>query len=93
MGTHIETTDFEKILKVIDATHDSLRREGNVTRIISTIRIDERLGYTPYRKNCRSFTNQLFNIAQSSNTINRKWGVFLQPSLTHFLCEIQRIQG
>jgi uncharacterized protein (TIGR00106 family) len=42
LGTHIETTDFEKILKVIDATHDSLRREGNVTRIISTIRIDER---------------------------------------------------
>jgi uncharacterized protein (TIGR00106 family) len=42
MGTHIETTDFEKILKAIDATHDSLRREGNVTRIISTIRIDER---------------------------------------------------
>lgn len=42
MGTHIETTDFEKILKAIDATHDSLRRECNVTRIISTIRIDER---------------------------------------------------
>jgi uncharacterized protein (TIGR00106 family) len=42
MGTHIETTDFEKILKAIDATHDSLRREGNVARIISTIRIDER---------------------------------------------------
>ena len=42
MGTHIETTDFEKILKAIDATHDSLRHEGNVTRIISTIRIDER---------------------------------------------------
>ena len=42
MGTHIETTDFEKILKAIDATHDSLRRQGNVTRIISTIRIDER---------------------------------------------------
>lgn len=42
MGTHIETTDFEKILMAIDAAHDSLRREGNVTRIISTIRIDER---------------------------------------------------
>jgi len=42
MGTHIETTDFEKILKAIDATHNSLRREGNVTRIISIIRIDER---------------------------------------------------
>jgi uncharacterized protein (TIGR00106 family) len=42
MGTHIETTDFEKILKAINATHESLRREGNVTRIISTIRIDER---------------------------------------------------
>jgi uncharacterized protein (TIGR00106 family) len=42
MGTHIETTDFKKILKAIDATHDSLRREGNLTRIISTIRIDER---------------------------------------------------
>lgn len=42
MGTHIETTDFEKILKAIDATHDSLRQEGNVMRIISTIRIDER---------------------------------------------------
>jgi uncharacterized protein YqgV (UPF0045/DUF77 family) len=25
MGTHIETRDFEKILKAIDATHDSLR--------------------------------------------------------------------
>ena len=42
MGTHIETRDFAKILKAIDATHDSLRGEGNVTRIISTIRIDER---------------------------------------------------
>jgi uncharacterized protein YqgV (UPF0045/DUF77 family) len=42
MGTHIETRDFAKILKAIDATHDSLKREGNVTRIISTIRIDER---------------------------------------------------
>jgi uncharacterized protein (TIGR00106 family) len=42
MGTHIETRDFEKILKAIAATHDSLRQEGNVTRIISTIRIDER---------------------------------------------------
>jgi uncharacterized protein (TIGR00106 family) len=42
MGTHIETTDFEKILKAVNATHDSLRREGNVTRIIFTIRIDER---------------------------------------------------
>jgi uncharacterized protein YqgV (UPF0045/DUF77 family) len=38
MGTHIETRDFAKILKAIDATHDSLKREGNVTRI----RIDER---------------------------------------------------
>jgi uncharacterized protein (TIGR00106 family) len=42
MGTHIETRDFEKIIKAIGATHDSLRQEGNVTRIISTIRIDER---------------------------------------------------
>ena len=42
MGTHIETADFEKILKAVNATHESLRREGNVTRIISTIRIDER---------------------------------------------------
>jgi uncharacterized protein YqgV (UPF0045/DUF77 family) len=42
MRTHIETTDFEKILKAVNATHDSLRREGNVTRIIFTIRIDER---------------------------------------------------
>ncbi len=42
MRTHIETRDFAKILKAIDATHDSLKREGNVTRIISTIRIDER---------------------------------------------------
>jgi uncharacterized protein (TIGR00106 family) len=42
MGTHIETTDFEKILKAIDVTHKSLRREGNVTRIITTIRIDDR---------------------------------------------------
>ena len=42
MGTQNETRDFEKILKAIGATHDSLRREGNITRIISTIRIDER---------------------------------------------------
>jgi uncharacterized protein (TIGR00106 family) len=61
MGTHIETTDFEKILKAIDATHDSLRREGNVTRIISTIRIDERRDksatfddrISSVQKNCR----------------------------------------
>jgi hypothetical protein len=61
MGTHIETTDFEKILKAIVATHDSLRREGNVARIISTIRIDEgeinrrllMIGQAQYRKNCR----------------------------------------
>jgi uncharacterized protein (TIGR00106 family) len=42
MGTHIETRDFEKILKAIGATHDSLKRESKVTRMISTIRIDER---------------------------------------------------
>jgi uncharacterized protein YqgV (UPF0045/DUF77 family) len=40
MGTHIETTDFEKILYML--LRIWLRQEGNVMRIISTIRIDER---------------------------------------------------
>jgi uncharacterized protein (TIGR00106 family) len=43
MGTQIETSDFKAILKAIEAAHDSLRSEKNIKRIISTIRIDERL--------------------------------------------------
>jgi uncharacterized protein YqgV (UPF0045/DUF77 family) len=42
MGTQIETSDFGNILKAISATHDLLRKEGSIKRIISTIRIDER---------------------------------------------------
>jgi uncharacterized protein (TIGR00106 family) len=42
MGTQIESSDFQNILKAINATHDSLRKEDNIKRIISTIRIDER---------------------------------------------------
>jgi uncharacterized protein (TIGR00106 family) len=43
MGTQIESSKFENILKAIDAAHYSLRTEGSVKRIISSIRIDERL--------------------------------------------------
>jgi uncharacterized protein (TIGR00106 family) len=43
MGTQIETSDFKAILNAIEAAHDSLRSEKNIKRIISTIRIDERL--------------------------------------------------
>jgi uncharacterized protein (TIGR00106 family) len=43
MGTQIETNDFKAILNAIEAAHDSLRSEKNIKRIISTIRIDERL--------------------------------------------------
>ena len=42
MGTQIETSDFEKVLQAIHAAHQALRQEGNVKRIISTTRIDER---------------------------------------------------
>jgi uncharacterized protein YqgV (UPF0045/DUF77 family) len=42
MGTQIETSDFKAILNAIEASHQSLRTEGNIKRIISTIRIDER---------------------------------------------------
>jgi uncharacterized protein (TIGR00106 family) len=43
MGTQLETSDFNAILNAIDAAHRSLRSEKNIKRIISTIRIDERL--------------------------------------------------
>lgn len=43
MGTQIEASDFKSILNAIEAAHDSLRTEKNIRRIISTIRIDERL--------------------------------------------------
>jgi uncharacterized protein (TIGR00106 family) len=43
MGTQIESSDFKAILNAIEAAHDALRSEKNVKRIISTIRIDERL--------------------------------------------------
>jgi uncharacterized protein (TIGR00106 family) len=42
MGTQIESSDFQNILKAINATHDSLRKDDDIKRIISTIRIDER---------------------------------------------------
>ena len=42
MGTQIESSDFQNILRAINATHDSLRKEDDIKRIISTIRIDER---------------------------------------------------
>lgn len=86
MGTHIETRDFAKILKAIDATHDSLKREGNVTRIISTIRIDERRDKSAtFDDRIRSVQKKptqitllksTIQIAQSSNIITRKWEVF-----------------
>jgi uncharacterized protein (TIGR00106 family) len=43
MGTQLETSDFKAILNAIGAAHHSLRSEKNIKRIISTIRIDERL--------------------------------------------------
>lgn len=43
MGTQIETGSFENILKAIEAAHKSLRTTSGVKRIVSTIRIDERL--------------------------------------------------
>jgi uncharacterized protein (TIGR00106 family) len=43
MGTQIETGSFENILKAIEAAHQSLRTTSGVKRIVSTIRIDERL--------------------------------------------------
>jgi uncharacterized protein (TIGR00106 family) len=43
MGTQIETGSFENILKAIEAAHQSLRTTNGVKRIVSTIRIDERL--------------------------------------------------
>jgi len=42
MGTQIETNDFGNILKAIEVTHQSIRSAG-AKRIITTIRIDERL--------------------------------------------------
>ena len=56
MGTHIETRDFDKILQAIDATHDSLRGEGNITRIVSTIRIDER------RDKSATFDDRIYSV-------------------------------
>lgn len=74
MGTHIETRDFAKILKAIDATHDSLKREGNVTRIISTIRIDERRDKSAtfddrIRSVQKNYTNKFPKIDYSNRTI------------------------
>ena len=43
MGTQIETGRFENILKAIEAAHQSLRTTSGIKRIVSTIRIDERL--------------------------------------------------
>ena len=42
MGTQIETNNFANILRAIEATHKAVRSAGS-KRIISTIRIDERL--------------------------------------------------
>jgi uncharacterized protein (TIGR00106 family) len=42
MGTQIETRNLENILKIIEISHKTLREIG-VKRIISSIRIDERL--------------------------------------------------
>lgn len=42
MGTQIETRNLERILKIIEISHKTLREIG-VKRIISSIRIDERL--------------------------------------------------
>jgi uncharacterized protein (TIGR00106 family) len=42
MGTQIETNNFANILTAIEATHKAVRSAGS-KRIISTIRIDERL--------------------------------------------------
>jgi uncharacterized protein (TIGR00106 family) len=43
MGTQIETGSFENILKAIEVAHQSLRTTSGIKRIVSTIRIDERL--------------------------------------------------
>ncbi|MFZ0696114.1 MAG: MTH1187 family thiamine-binding protein [Nitrososphaeraceae archaeon] len=43
MGTQIESGSFENILKAIEAAHQSLRTTSGIKRIVSTIRIDERL--------------------------------------------------
>jgi uncharacterized protein (TIGR00106 family) len=42
MGTQIETRNLENILKIIETSHKTLRELG-VKRIISSVRIDERL--------------------------------------------------
>ena len=42
MGTQIETRNLERILKIIEVSHKTLREIG-VKRIISSVRIDERL--------------------------------------------------
>lgn len=41
MGTQIEAKNLENILEVIEISHKILREKG-ITRIISSIRIDER---------------------------------------------------
>ncbi len=45
MGTEIEANNIKDILKSIDAAHQALKDVG-IKRIISTIRIDERLDKT-----------------------------------------------
>ena len=42
MGTQIESDNFANILKAIEVAHEVVRRAG-AKRIMSTIRIDERL--------------------------------------------------
>ena len=42
MGTQIETNNFANILTAIEAAHQSIRLAG-AKRIITTVRIDERL--------------------------------------------------
>lgn len=42
MGTQIEAKNLESILEIVELTHKILRKRG-IKRIISSIRIDERI--------------------------------------------------
>jgi uncharacterized protein (TIGR00106 family) len=42
MGTQVESTNLKTILKAVEAAHEAVKKVG-VSRIISTIRIDQRL--------------------------------------------------
>ena len=66
MGTQIETRNLQNILKIIEISHKTLRKTG-VKRIISTIRIDERLDKSQTLNNkIKSVRNKLKEIKSNN---------------------------